>query len=126
MGNGAELDKLDIAVYRAFVAQPGAALSEVAAELGRPIYELDKPAGTLIELGLATSSDGEHFTAVSPLLAEVTELGAEELELSARRAAVEARREAIRALIPDWADVVRENPSGNASSWSAGRPRSAT
>ncbi len=114
MGNGAELDKLDILVYRAFVAQPGAALSDIAAELGRPIHELDKPAGTLIELGLATSSDGEHFTAVSPLLAEVTELGAEELELSARRAAVEARREAIRALIPDWADVVRDNPSGNA------------
>src|SRR5205814_632590 len=80
----------------------------------RPVDELDKPAAMLLDLGLATSDDGEHFSAVSPLLAEVTELGAEELELSARRAAVEARRKAIRALIPDWVEVLRRNPSENA------------
>jgi DNA-binding CsgD family transcriptional regulator len=113
MDNGVELTERHIALYRALVAKPRASLSALARELGADVHELDKPAATLVELGLA-SADGEHYVAISPLLAEVTELGAEELELSARRAAVEARRNAIRAVIPDWVDGLRVNPSANA------------
>jgi DNA-binding CsgD family transcriptional regulator len=114
MDDGAGLTDREVLLYRAFVAQPGASLFDVSAQLGTSVHELDKPASTLVELGLASCADGEHYVAISPLLAEVTELGAEELELSARRAAVEARRKAIRAVLPDWVEVLREHPTANA------------
>lgn len=123
MGVGDDLTELDIALYRVFLATPGASLADAARSLGRDAHELDKPAAVLLELGLIETVESvesvdsvgpDRYAGVSPLLAEVTELGAEELELSARRAAVETRRHAIRALIPQWIDVLRENPTGNA------------
>ena len=114
MTHADDLREIDIALYRQFVVLPATTLSQLADVLDRPLAELDTSAKTLVRLGLASSTDGEHYMAVSPLLAEVTELGAEELELSARRAAVETRRQAIRAVLPDWIDALRSTPTVNA------------
>src|SRR5215831_11768705 len=106
-----ELGNLDVELYRALLNEPGSTLSDVAPTVGVSTDELDKPAATLVEIGLITSEDGVRFTAVNPSLAEMASLGAEELELNARRVAVEARRAAIRQVMPDWARAVRDqNP----------------
>src|SRR5262249_28002867 len=103
-----ELGNLDVELYRALLNEPGSTLSDVAPTVGVSTDELDKPAATLVEIGLITSEDGVRFTAVNPSLAEMASLGAEELELSARRVAVEARRAAIRQVMPRWARAIRE------------------
>ena len=108
MTEGGELTDLDVAVYRALVEHPASLITEVAAAIGMSIDEVDKPVAVLRDIGLITTHDGDHFTAVNPSLAEMSSLGAEELELSARRVAVEARRAAIRRVMPDWADAVRD------------------
>jgi len=106
-----ELGNLDVELYRALLNEPGSTLSDVAPGVGVSPDELDKPAVTLLEIGLITTENGAHFTAVNPSLAEMASLGAEELELNARRVAVEARRAAIRQVMPDWARAVRDqNP----------------
>jgi DNA-binding CsgD family transcriptional regulator len=106
-----ELGNLDVALYRALLSQPGALLGDVAPLIGVGTDELDKPAASLVEIGLVSTEDGLHSTAVNPSLAEMSSLGAEELELSARRVAVETRRSAIRQVMPDWARAVRDqNP----------------
>jgi len=107
MTEGGELTDLDIALYRELLAHPESSLSQAAAALTTTPDDLDKPAATLQEIGLIATTDGEHYTAVNPSLAEMSSLGSEELELNARRVAVEARRAAIRRVIPDWDDVVR-------------------
>jgi DNA-binding CsgD family transcriptional regulator len=101
MTNEEELGELEVALYRALLAQPGATIGEAAAALERPQDELYKPLDRLAELGLVRG-DGERLTALSPMLAEAVTLGTEDLELSARRVAIEERRTAIRALVPDW------------------------
>jgi len=106
-----ELGNLDVELYRALLNEPGSTLGDVAPGVGVSSDELDKPAATLLEIGLITTENGAHFTAVNPSLAEMASLGAEELELNARRVAVEARRAAIRQVMPDWARAVRDqNP----------------
>ncbi len=111
MTDEGELGNLDVALYRALLSEPGSSLGEAASLVGVSPDELDKPAATLVEIGLITSDDGRHFTAVNPSLAEMSSLGAEELELSARRVAVETRRAAIRQVMPDWTRAVRDqNP----------------
>jgi DNA-binding CsgD family transcriptional regulator len=102
MGDTGHLTDLEIQLYRALLAEPGRGLSEVAAILGRPVSDLDKPVDALVSFGLVRAEGHETFLALSPMLAEATVLGAEDLELGARRASVEARRNAIRSLVPDW------------------------
>lgn len=108
MTEGGELSDLDIALYRALLEKPDARLSEIAAQLGRTVDEIDKPTAALLEIGLISADDGVHYRAVNPALAEMSALGAEELDLSARRVAVEARRSAIRQALPAWAAAARE------------------
>lgn len=103
-----ELGNLHVELYRALLKQPGSALNDVAPRLGISTDDLDKPAKTLLEIGLITTEDGARFSAVNPSLAEMASLGAEELELSARRVAIEARRAAIRQVMPDWTRAIRE------------------
>jgi DNA-binding CsgD family transcriptional regulator len=106
-----ELGNLDVALYRALLSQSGSLLGDIAPLIGVSTDELDKPAATLVEIGLVTTEDGLHFSAVNPSLAEMSSLGAEELELSARRVAVETRRAAIRQVMPDWTRAIRDqNP----------------
>jgi DNA-binding CsgD family transcriptional regulator len=102
MGDTGHLTDLEIQLYRALLAEPGRGLSEVAAILGRPVSDLDKPVDALVSFGLVRAEGDDTFLALSPMLAEATVLGAEDLELGARRASVEARRNAIRSLVPDW------------------------
>jgi DNA-binding CsgD family transcriptional regulator len=102
MGDTGHLTDLEIQLYRALLAEPGRGLSEIAAVLGRPVSDLDKPIDALVSFGLVRAEKDEVFLALSPMLAEATVLGAEDLELGARRASVEARRNAIRSLVPDW------------------------
>jgi DNA-binding CsgD family transcriptional regulator len=102
MGDTGHLTDLEIQLYRALLAEPGRGLSEVAAILGRPVSDLDKPVDALVSFGLVRAEGDETFLALSPMLAEATVLGAEDLELGARRASIEARRNAIRSLVPDW------------------------
>ncbi|MCW2495203.1 helix-turn-helix domain-containing protein [Jatrophihabitans sp.] len=97
-----ELDRLDVALYRRALVQPGVPLSVLADSMDCMVEELDKPTARLIEMGLLRIDEHETVTAVSPMLAEATVLGAEDLELGARRALVESRRNAIRRLVPDW------------------------
>jgi DNA-binding CsgD family transcriptional regulator/predicted transcriptional regulator len=105
-----ELSALDVALYRAALAVPGARVEVLAAAVDRSIQELDKSLALLTEMGLLRSEDGsedgERFTAVSPMLAEATTLGVEDLDLNARRMSVETRRNAIRRLVPDWNDML--------------------
>jgi DNA-binding CsgD family transcriptional regulator len=97
-----ELDRLEVALYRRALSQPGVQLSVLATALGSAVEDLDKPVARLMEMGLLRIDEHENVTAVSPMLAEATVLGAEDLELGARRASVESRRNAIRRLVPDW------------------------
>lgn len=108
MTEGGELTDLDIALYRAVLEKPGAGLGAIARQLARSVDEIDKPIATLLEIGLISAEDGEHYRAINPALAEMSALGAEELDLSARRVAVEARRSAIRQALPAWAAAARE------------------
>lgn len=102
MGGFGELAELDVLLYRAALATPGAALGAIARSMGRPVEELDKPMRHLTDMKLLRVGDGETLTAVSPMLAEAIVLGAEDLELGARRAAAEQCRDAIRGLVPAW------------------------
>jgi len=102
MGDTGQLSELEVALYRALLAEPHRPLSELAAVLDRDSGDVDKAAAALVELGLARPDGDDLFIAVSPMLAETTVLGAEDLELGARRASVEARRNAIRTLVLDW------------------------
>ncbi|HZZ96261.1 MAG TPA: helix-turn-helix domain-containing protein [Jatrophihabitantaceae bacterium] len=101
-----ELGPVEVAIYRAALTRPGAAVAELADQLEHEADDLDKPVRRLIEMGLIRVEDGERVTAVSPMLAEATVLGAEDLELGARRASVEARRNAIRRLVVDWNEAL--------------------
>ncbi|MEO8889246.1 MAG: helix-turn-helix transcriptional regulator [Jatrophihabitantaceae bacterium] len=101
-----DLGGLEIQLYRALLAAPARAMSQVAVSLGCTVADLDKPMAKLTEMGLVRTSDGERLSAVSPMLAEATVLGAEDLELGARRALLEERRNTIRRLVPDWNEVL--------------------
>jgi DNA-binding CsgD family transcriptional regulator len=104
MSDNGQLSDLEVELYRAMLIQPPKTLAQIAVDLGRSMGDLDKPAATLIEMGLLRSDADDYLSAVSPMLAEATVLGAEDLELGARRASVEARRNAIRRLVPQWND----------------------
>lgn len=101
-----DLTELEILLYRSLLSAPERALADVASELDRPIAELDKPIARLAEMGLIRTTDGDHVSAVSPMLAEATVLGAEDLELGARRVVLEARRNTIRRLVPEWNEAL--------------------
>jgi DNA-binding CsgD family transcriptional regulator len=66
------------------------------------VDKLDKHLARLVDMGVVRTEDGNHFSAVSPMLAEATVLGAEDLELASRRAELERRRDSIRRLVPEW------------------------
>ncbi|MDT4903660.1 MAG: hypothetical protein QOH52_1676 [Pseudonocardiales bacterium] len=102
MGDFGELAELEVALYRAVLAESGRPIPEFAESLATTSDEIDKAVARLSEIGLLRHSDGDRLTAVSPMLAEATVLGAEDLELGARRAAVEQRRDTIRRLVPEW------------------------
>jgi DNA-binding CsgD family transcriptional regulator len=102
MTDNGQLGDLEVELYRLLLTQPGSTLAQLASNLGHTPGDLDKPAASLVDMGLLRTDIGDSFTAVSPMLAEATVLGAEDLELGARRASVEARRNAIRGLVPDW------------------------
>ncbi len=110
MGDLGELGDLEVALYRALLTKPAAALTDLAEELGTTAADLDKPAATLADMGLVRVDTADRLTAVSPMLAEATVLGAEDLELNARRAALEARRNTIRQLVPDWNSALGGTP----------------
>lgn len=99
-----DLTTVDAVVYRAALRSTGATAEGIAGLTEQAIGEVDKSLAHLVDFGLL-HTDGATFTAVSPMLAEVTALGAEDLDLNARRAVVEHRRNAIRLLVPDWNDA---------------------
>ena len=92
-----ELGPVEVELYRAALARPGAAVADLVDQLEHSPDDVHKPIRRLTEMGLIRVDDGDRVTAVSPMLAEATVPGAEDLELGARRASVEARRNAIRA-----------------------------
>ena len=102
MSENGQLGELEVAIYRALLAVPGRTQPQLAAQLERPVGDLDKPVAALLDMGLLRSGADESLVAISPMLAEATVLGVEDLELGARRASIEARRNAIRSLVPDW------------------------
>jgi DNA-binding NarL/FixJ family response regulator len=110
MGEGDALSDSQVRLYRHLVAFPLSPLSDAAQKLQLDVNGLRDSAATLVEIGLLELSGIDTYSARSPMLAEVVELGAEELELSARRAAVESRRRSIRQVIPDWIEMLRQAP----------------
>ena len=107
MGDLDELGAVEVALYRAVLANPGLSPLRLAELLEMDHSDtdgLDKPIRRLTEMGLLRGDDNERLTAVSPMLAEATELGA-------RRASVESRRNAIRRLVVDWNDALTVRPS---------------
>jgi DNA-binding CsgD family transcriptional regulator len=102
MSETGQLGDLEVALYRALLLAPGRSLTDIAADMDRPLGDLDKPAAALLDMGLVRTRPDDALVPISPMLAEATVLGAEDLELGARRASVEARRNAIRSLVPDW------------------------
>ncbi len=102
MSDESDLDPLGIALYRRVLNQNEASLDELAAALDTPVDKLDKHIARLVDMGVVRTEDGNHFMAVSPMLAEATVLGAEDLELASRRAELERRRDSIRRLVPEW------------------------
>jgi DNA-binding CsgD family transcriptional regulator len=102
MSENGQLGDLEVALYRALLTESGRTLPELAAQLERPVGDLDKPAAALLDMGLVRSRPDDALVAISPMLAEATVLGVEDLELGARRASIEARRNAIRSLVPEW------------------------
>ncbi len=108
--DGDELTEIDTSLYRFLAVNPGATLADAVAALDWPAGEVEKSASALVDMGLLATDGGDCLRAVSPMLAEVTQLGAEEFELSARRAAVESRRKVIRQVIPHWLGVLHDTP----------------
>ena len=106
MGETDEFGHAEVALYRAALEHPGAAMRELAEVLEQDVVDLDKPLRRMIEMSLLRLDDADRVTAVSPMLAEAIVLGAEDLELGVRRASVESRRNAIRSLIVDWNDTL--------------------
>jgi DNA-binding CsgD family transcriptional regulator len=102
MSEAIDLDPLAIALYRRVLNQPEATVDQLAAALEHPADKLDKHLARLTDMGVLRTEDGEHFSAISPMLAEATVLGSEDLELAARRADLEMRRNSIRQLVPEW------------------------
>ena len=114
MGDLDELGQLEVRLYRAVLANPGASILQLADLLEMDVSDsdgLDKPVRRLTEMGLLRVDEPDRLTAVSPMLAEATVLGAEDLELGARRASVESRRNSIRRLVVDWNDALAVRPS---------------
>jgi DNA-binding CsgD family transcriptional regulator/DNA-binding Lrp family transcriptional regulator len=102
MTDSAQLDDLEVAVYRALLGQGPRHTDDLAQALDRDPGAVVKSLASLAELGLVRTTADDGFLAISPMLAEATVLGGEDLELGARRASVEMRRNAIRMLVPDW------------------------
>jgi DNA-binding CsgD family transcriptional regulator len=106
MSDTDEFGPIEVALYRATLADPGSSVLRLADVLEQDVDELEKPLRHMTEMGLLRVDESDRVTAVSPMLAEAIVLGAEDLELGVRRASVESRRNAIRRLIVDWNETL--------------------